>query len=292
MTEYNKDRALIDELIHWIEEHLDTAPRIETVSQKSGYSKWHLQRKFTALTGMNIATYMRNRRLSKAAIALKTSDDSIIDIATHYSFDSQQTFTRTFKKRFGITPHQYRISDDWHVDLLTPHFRFEEPFTLNIECINVPSLQLKRLRDDVTLFDRRSAPESKSHFLAMRDQLMCDAFRRAPVRSSPIFSIMSGKNEAQEGKSVRYTLAESASGSTHDTQRVIVDGGCFMSIKFSGTMMETHQLTSFLFDNVLPELRKKVGASHEIEQIQLDPAAHNGKWGQSQVDYHYMLSLN
>lgn len=292
MMEYNKDRALIDELIHWIEEHLESAPRIETVAQKSGYSKWHLQRKFTALTGMNIAAYMRNRRLSKAAIALKTSNDSIIDIATHYSFDSQQTFTRTFKKRFGVTPHQYRVSDEWHVELLTPHFRFGDPFQLNIECIKVPDLQLKRLRDDVTLFDRSSAPEGKSHFLAMRDQLMCDAFRRGPTRNTPIFSIMSGKNEARDGSSVRFTLAESASSSTHDAQRVSIDGGCYMSIRFSGTMTETNQLTSFLFDSVLPELRKQVGASQEIEQIEVDETGVNAKWGQSQVNYHYMLSLN
>ncbi|PPS57908.1 hypothetical protein CRX72_08025 [Pantoea sp. BRM17] len=66
----------------------------------SGYSKWHLQRMFKEVTGHAIGAYIRARRLSKAAVALRLTSRPILDIALQYRFDSQQTFTRAFKKQF------------------------------------------------------------------------------------------------------------------------------------------------------------------------------------------------
>ncbi|WP_114195443.1 helix-turn-helix domain-containing protein [Edaphovirga cremea] len=293
MTEYNKDHDLIDELVNWIEVHLDTAPRIDMVSLKSGYSKWHLQRKFRDMTGINIATYMRNRRLAKCAIALKTSHESIIDIATQYSFDSQQTFTRAFKKRFATTPLQYRLSPDWQFDLLTPRFSFNDSFNLDVECVNLPEMHLKRLRNDVTLVDKSIEGNSRPNYQAIRDQMMCEVFSKTDVRKSPIITVMTGDTQNGEQNSLRYMLAENASTGLHDSgQHLSVAGGEFVSIRFSGTVNESHKLTRYLFDEVLPELRKKITASQEIEQINFDDEIFTSRWAQSKINYHYLLSVN
>ncbi|MGM3175723.1 helix-turn-helix domain-containing protein [Dickeya lacustris] len=108
------------ELISWIEGNLDSPLMINDVTRKSGYSKWHLQRLFKKETGLSLGTYIRNRRLSKAAVELKLTNQTIQDVALRYCFDSQQSFTRTFKKHFGIAPGHYRKLPSWDFSSLQP----------------------------------------------------------------------------------------------------------------------------------------------------------------------------
>lgn len=88
---------IIHDLLIWIEENLDMSLTLEDISIKAGYSKWHLQRMFKNITGHNLGSYIRGRRLSECAVALRFTGHSILDIGMQYQFDSQQTFTRAFK---------------------------------------------------------------------------------------------------------------------------------------------------------------------------------------------------
>jgi len=101
---------------------------LDNVAAKAGYSKWHLQRMFKEVTGQAIGAYIRARRLSKSAVALRLTARPILDIALQYRFDSQQTFTRAFKKQFSLTPALYRRSPDWNAQGMRPPIRLE-PFT-------------------------------------------------------------------------------------------------------------------------------------------------------------------
>lgn len=90
--------GIIRDLLSWLEGHLDQPLSLDNVAAKAGYSKWHLQRMFKDVTGHAIGAYIRARRLSKSAVALRLTARPILDIALQYRFDSQQTFTRAFKK--------------------------------------------------------------------------------------------------------------------------------------------------------------------------------------------------
>lgn len=92
--------GIIRDLLTWLEGHLDQPLSLDNVAAKAGYSKWHLQRMFKDVTGHAIGAYIRARRLSKSAVALRLTARPILDIALQYRFDSQQTFTRAFKKQF------------------------------------------------------------------------------------------------------------------------------------------------------------------------------------------------
>lgn len=99
--------GIIRDLLIWLEGHLDQPLSLDNVAAKAGYSKWHLQRMFKDVTGHAIGAYIRARRLSKSAVALRLTARPILDIALQYRFDSQQTFTRAFKKQFSQTPALY-----------------------------------------------------------------------------------------------------------------------------------------------------------------------------------------
>ncbi|HCX7756935.1 TPA: helix-turn-helix domain-containing protein, partial [Escherichia coli] len=82
--------------------------RVSDVEKISGYSKRYIQRIFKKITGMNIGTYIKKRKLTQAAILLKLTKKKIKHISMDLNFSTQQTFTRAFLREFKVTPLAYR----------------------------------------------------------------------------------------------------------------------------------------------------------------------------------------
>lgn len=107
----SRDRAVfavIEEMIAWIEIHLEETLSVKRICSRSGYSIWHFQRKFAQLTGLNIYTYVRVRRVINASWTLKHTNRSILDIAVENGFNCQASFTRTVRNLTGYTPGRIR----------------------------------------------------------------------------------------------------------------------------------------------------------------------------------------
>lgn len=99
---------IIQSLQLWIDDNLGKDLSIEKVAAKSGYSKWHLQRMFRSVTEKTLGEYIRERRLSCAAEALCRTQRSVFDIALQFGYESQQTFSRVFRRHYSVTPTAYR----------------------------------------------------------------------------------------------------------------------------------------------------------------------------------------
>ena len=99
---------IIQKTIHWIESHLHEQISTNDIDEVTGFSKYHFHRIFQTSVGMSVSEYIRMRRLANAASTLLNTDERIIDIAFYYQFESQESFTRAFKKKYGLPPGQYR----------------------------------------------------------------------------------------------------------------------------------------------------------------------------------------
>ena len=94
--------------INFIEDNLDYDISLEQIAKEAEISQWHFQRIFKALTTETLKTYIRSRRLSNAFEKLFRSNKRIIEIAVTAGFESQESFSRAFKKAFDMTPNQAR----------------------------------------------------------------------------------------------------------------------------------------------------------------------------------------
>lgn len=103
---YNEE--VIDSITEWINSHLDQRLSIDDIAEKSGYSKWYLQKLFARCHNETLARYIRKRKLAACVHALKSSSTPIITLAVKYHFESQQSFTRSFKQVMGCTPYVCR----------------------------------------------------------------------------------------------------------------------------------------------------------------------------------------
>jgi AraC-like DNA-binding protein/predicted transcriptional regulator YdeE len=98
----------IREVLHYIEDHLDEITEYEQVADTFCFSLYYFHRLFSAVVGKPIGTYIRERRLEKAAVLLTNPDKSITSICFDCGFYSSQSFCRAFKNRYGISPSDYR----------------------------------------------------------------------------------------------------------------------------------------------------------------------------------------
>ncbi|MES9673258.1 helix-turn-helix domain-containing protein, partial [Bacillus pseudomycoides] len=101
----------IQNSIEFIEGNLQDRLNVVKVSSQSCFSPFHFQRLFQAITGFSVQEYIRNRRLSEAAILLRETKKNILEIAINFQYNSQEAFTRAFVNYFGMTPAKYRKSE-------------------------------------------------------------------------------------------------------------------------------------------------------------------------------------
>jgi AraC-like DNA-binding protein len=103
--------ACIKKSIEYIENNLNNKIELKELAEQVYLSKYHFHRLFRTTVGEPVAEYIRKKRLMEAAKELINTDEKIVDIALKYQFGSQETFTKAFKKLFGIPPREFRRSN-------------------------------------------------------------------------------------------------------------------------------------------------------------------------------------
>jgi AraC-like DNA-binding protein len=77
-----------------------------------GMSRSQLYRKFQSITGLTPNDFIRTVRLKRAAQLLRGSSYNISEISDRVGFNSIKYFNKYFKEEFGLTPTQYRSSEN------------------------------------------------------------------------------------------------------------------------------------------------------------------------------------
>ena len=100
----------IQKVLDYIEDHLEQIHSPEELSKVAALSPFYFQRLFTRLVKRPVNEYIKMRRLARACESLSDRNKRILDIAVGCGFNSHESFTKTFKAAFGITPDEYRAN--------------------------------------------------------------------------------------------------------------------------------------------------------------------------------------
>ncbi len=98
----------IKDILTYIEQNYASPISIAEVADYCSYSESYFMKFFKQNMGSGFIQYLNQYRLELAADLLRSSNDSVLDIATAVGFDNLSYFTRSFKKKYGVTPGRYR----------------------------------------------------------------------------------------------------------------------------------------------------------------------------------------
>lgn len=95
-------------IIKYIENHYMEPISIAEIAGAAGFSESHFMRYFKENLGSTFVEYLRDYRLTMAARLLKGSEDAILQIALETGFENLSYFNRSFRRKYQMTPRQYR----------------------------------------------------------------------------------------------------------------------------------------------------------------------------------------
>ncbi|MEI6859241.1 MAG: AraC family transcriptional regulator [Shewanella sp.] len=99
----------IEGVLEYIQDNIDKSLSLEELAEQSCWSRWQLQRVFQNQTGLSVAQYVRELKLSLAAERMLTGGERMLDIAYELGFNSEVSFSRAFKQFFGSSPREYKL---------------------------------------------------------------------------------------------------------------------------------------------------------------------------------------
>ncbi|CEQ27389.1 AraC family transcriptional regulator [Paraclostridium sordellii] len=93
----------LNEALQYIEGNLDGEIKYEKAANIACCTTYHFQRMFSYIAGTPLSEYIRNRRLTKAALDLQNGE-KVIDVAIRYGYESPTAFNRAFQKIHNVSP--------------------------------------------------------------------------------------------------------------------------------------------------------------------------------------------
>lgn len=98
----------IKAITNYIEEHYAEKISLEDLAEFANISLYHLAHIFKKCTGQSPNEYINFYRLTIAGNRLLSEDTQILNIAIDCGYNNISYFNRAFKKRYGLTPKEYR----------------------------------------------------------------------------------------------------------------------------------------------------------------------------------------
>lgn len=260
---------LIDGILDWIEDNINMSISQFDVVKKSGYSQRYFQDIFLEKTKLSIAKYILSRKLSLSSVLLRLTNLSIFEISTIYSFNSQQSFSRAFKRYFKIAPNLFRKRDFWDFRYYLPQHRF-----LNFKDIKHKLVTLcpeyytdddvgKSKSFDITIpFDFKSNHSVEG--LAFKNKNQINYIRYQVKSSSNFLSVSYGFCADEKTKNrikVKYIVNQM------QNKKIIFNenGLKYIMFSFVGSWTEYIILSNVIYTRELPRLNVKRRGGRDIE---------------------------
>jgi transcriptional regulator GlxA family with amidase domain len=93
--------------VHFLESRLDEPFSIDDCAAHVGVSRRQIERLFRDKLGVTPLQYLSGLRLQHGRALLAETDMSVLDVAVACGYGSSAHFSKSFRARFGISPHRF-----------------------------------------------------------------------------------------------------------------------------------------------------------------------------------------
>ncbi|MGJ8551298.1 AraC family transcriptional regulator [Winogradskyella wichelsiae] len=98
----------INRVFEFIDQNLDSDLSLNTIAEIAFFSPFHFHRIFKFITGETLNEYVNRQKIEKSTLDLLHKNITTTEIAHKYGFSDNSSFSRAFKKYFGISPTEFK----------------------------------------------------------------------------------------------------------------------------------------------------------------------------------------
>lgn len=98
----------INRVFEFIDQNLESDLSLNAVSEIAFFSPFHFHRVFKFVTEQTLHEYVKRRRIEKSASDLLHKNITATEIAHKYGFSDNSSYSRAFKKYFGVSPTEFK----------------------------------------------------------------------------------------------------------------------------------------------------------------------------------------
>lgn len=107
-----RENPLVKKIIDYIDQNMSRNYSLEDVAATVGVSPFYMSKLFKEEMGETFINYVTDRRLDRTKKLLVETDLSIKEIAGQTGYSDQNYFSRQFKNKFGISPTDFRNTNN------------------------------------------------------------------------------------------------------------------------------------------------------------------------------------
>lgn len=104
--------SLAKNVCQYLCDHLKEHITIAELAKQFGTSPTQLKTSFRGVYGTSIQSFAREEKMRRAAVLLRETDRTVMDIAGQFGYANASKFSSTFQSVLGQTPTQYRLEKD------------------------------------------------------------------------------------------------------------------------------------------------------------------------------------
>ena len=99
---------LAQEVARYLGEHMESRVTLEMLSKRFHASGTSIKSSFKAVYGVSLYSYVRAQKMRAAALRLRETEDSVLEIAGALGYGNGSKFAKAFREVMGTSPAAYR----------------------------------------------------------------------------------------------------------------------------------------------------------------------------------------
>lgn len=106
----SQNEILCYKIMHYIDINIFSITNLQELSKQFNYNYSYLANVFSKTTKMTLSQYLANKKLEHSKVLIRENRLSFSEIARLLNYSSLYSFSKSFKKHFGLSPTEYKKS--------------------------------------------------------------------------------------------------------------------------------------------------------------------------------------
>jgi AraC family transcriptional regulator len=250
-TETTQDyKARVEKVLSYINNNLADELDLQTLASLSNFSVFHFHRIIKAFINEPLGSYIIRIRLDTAAKLIRYTSEPLNEICLRVGYDSQAAFTKAFRKRYYVSPLEYRNNE---IELVPEEYITFKPDMKDLELKpkirEIKSRRVIFISSTGSYGGEQTGATWKRLFLFMKQQ-------RLFGWKTEYIGICHDDPDVTEGDKCRYdacvTISKKEVRIDGDIGIKEIDGGIYAIFRYKGPYDHLGEVYRAIFRNWLP----------------------------------------